>query len=65
MKNKIIAGVIGVITPFMAIFMLYAIDQFLLFKIASIIAVMILLSVVTYKLIKLILDEHSEKHKQQ
>lgn len=65
MKNKIIARVIGVTSPFMAIFMLYAIDQFFLFKIVSIIAIMILMSVVTYKLIKLILDEHSEKHKQQ
>lgn len=65
MKNKIIAGVIGVTSPFIVIFMLYAINRFFLFKIVLIIAIMILMSVVTYKLIKLILDEHSEKHKQQ
>lgn len=64
MKNKIIAGVIGVTSPFIVIFMLYAINRFFLFKIVLIIAIMILMSVVSYKLIKLILDEHSEKHKQ-
>lgn len=59
MKNKIIASVIAALFLPMLIFIHWAIVYFLSVRIVLAIAMTVSIIVVTYKLSKLLLDEHS------
>lgn len=61
MKNKIIASVIAALFLLMLIFIHWAIVYFLSVRIVLAIAMTVSIIVVTYKLSKLLLDEHSKK----
>lgn len=63
MKNKIIASVIAALFLLMLIFIHWAIVYFLSVRIVLAIAMTVSIIVVTYKLSKLLLDEHSKKYK--
>lgn len=62
MKNKIISGVIAALSLPVYFSLLWAIDQFLLVRVVLVFVMITCIIVLTYKLSKLILDEHLKKH---
>lgn len=63
MKNKIIAGVIAILFLPALIAVCWAVEQFLLVGIVLGIVLMSLITVLAYKIYKLLLDECSENEK--